>query len=66
MRPQSFIELPNVDFNSRILEAHSLIASSYDATSNLLRQESNDHIRLRIHADRLMTQILPLLEALVL
>ena len=65
MRPQSFIGLPdNEEFNARIHEAYDLIASSYDAASLLLSRETTDYIRLRIHADRLSSQILPLLEAL--
>ena len=65
MYPQHFPGLPNARrHDARILEAHGIISSSYNAASSLLRQESTDHLRLRIHAERLKAQTIPLLEAL--
>ena len=65
MYPQHFPGLPNARrHDARILEAHGIISSSYNAASSLLQQESTDHLRLRIHAERLSNQTIPLLEAL--
>ena len=65
MYPQNFLELPNAhQHNARLLEAYTIISNSYNAASTLLRRESTDHLRLRIHAERLSTQTIPLLEAL--
>ena len=64
-RPDLFPDLPGAEnYNGQIIEAHNRIAVSYNAASALLRQETSDHIRLRIHADRLSTRFVPILEAL--
>ena len=66
VRPQIFPELPEREelFDDRIHRARDLIAASYNAASNLLLEEISDSIRLQIHAQRLSTRFLPLLEAL--
>ena len=65
MHPLQFLELPNDrQHDARILEAHSIISRHYNAALSLLALESTDHIRLQIYADRLSTNLIPLLEAL--
>ena len=64
-RPDLFPDLPGAEnYNGQIIEAHNRIAVSYNAASALLRQENNDYLRLRIHADRLSVRFIPMLKAL--
>ena len=62
---QALPPLPPRDFwNPDICCAHEVLQDAYQHAVRLLRQEDNDPLQIRIHADHICQQIMPLLEAL--
>ena len=67
VRPQSLLNLPELseDVNTpQILEAYGIISNHYNYASGLLREDSCDPIRLRLHSQKLLSRTVPLLKAL--
>lgn len=57
-------ESPLLLANSLLIDAYNIISGSYSSALQLLHEEDNDAIQLRIHGDRIVNCVLPLLEAL--
>lgn len=66
--PEQFPPLPeqpdNDVWSANALEAHSILQNSYNHGLQALRAGDNDAHRLRIHSDRILNRMLPILEAL--
>ena len=66
-RPDVFPELPPLPpnaNNTQFIEAYNIISSHYNSVSKLLREDESDPIRLRIHSERILHRVVPLLDAL--
>ncbi|EPQ51350.1 hypothetical protein GLOTRDRAFT_133220 [Gloeophyllum trabeum ATCC 11539] len=67
-RPAVFPPLPpSVDgtvWSANVLRAHQILHDAYARASDLLRQEDGDPLRLRIHSERILKRMIPILEAL--
>lgn len=50
---------------ANINQAYTILSDAYDAASQLLRLEDGDPIRFRLHADRLVNRMAPILHELV-
>ncbi|KAG6374552.1 hypothetical protein JVT61DRAFT_3897 [Boletus reticuloceps] len=62
---QAFPPLPARDYWSPdIHHAHEILQDAYQHAVGLLQQEDGDPLRIRIHADQISQQMVPLLEAL--
>ena len=53
----------NPPWPPHVYQAYGLVQTSYDSISRILRQEEADPTRLNYHADKLVNETLPLLEA---
>lgn len=47
-----------------VMKGFQIVCSAYDGSSQLLRLEDGDPIRLRLHSERLTSRVLPVLRAL--
>ncbi|KAL1948877.1 hypothetical protein VTO73DRAFT_10683 [Trametes versicolor] len=67
-RPLHIPPLParpnNAAWPNAVTKAYDIISSAYDGSSQLLRLEDGDPIRLRQHSERLTHRVLPVLKAL--
>ena len=67
--PAQFPALPDTpvhfQWSADVLQAHRIILSTYDRASTLLRQEEADPLRLRVHTDQILQNMVPILDALV-
>jgi len=66
--PEHFPPLPehpeNDVWSANTLEAHGILLNSYNHGLRALHAGDNDPHRLRIHSDRILNRMLPILEAL--
>jgi hypothetical protein len=67
--PAQFPDLPAPAEDERpwrqnVLKAYGIISEAFSRATQLLRQEDGDALRLRIHSEKIMQRMIPLLDAL--
>ena len=67
--PAHFPDLPGPlddkgPWEQNVHKAHTIITDTFSRATALLRQEDGDALWLRIHSERILQRIIPLLEAL--
>lgn len=62
--PSHIIALPDHNWSPNVLRAYTLIDRAYGRALLVLREGEQDIHRLRIHADRVVARIFPLIMAL--
>jgi len=67
--PTHFPDLPapavhKAPWGPNVCKAHTIISDTFSRAIQLLCQEDGDTLRLRIHSEKILQQIVPLLEAL--